>query len=115
MKDIQNVLVDFDRAYSGCYQRNLVVTEDIDFAKNRGGQWRGSDLEQYKNKPKGEFNKVARAVNRILGQFMRMEMNAKIITASDDATDEDAEVLQGRWRNDFNNSDGERGHSHCRR
>jgi hypothetical protein len=35
-----------------------------------------------------------------------MEMNAKIISNSDDATEEGASLLQSRWRNDFQSSDG---------
>ena len=35
-----------------------------------------------------------------------MELNAIIVSNSDDATDEDADLLARRWRNDFQSSDG---------
>lgn len=106
MKDIQEITSDFNRAIAGSHERNRQVLDDHEFANVPGAQWKGSDLKQFKNKPKPENNKVAHAVNRIVGQFMRLEMNAKIITKSDDSSDEDAELLQGLWRNDFSSSDG---------
>ena len=106
MKNIQEILVDFNRSKAGSDDLNEQVLEDIKFAKIPGQQWVGSDLEQYKNKPKPENNKIARQVNRILGQYERLEMNAKIISASEFATDKDADMLQARYRNDFNTSDG---------
>lgn len=106
MKDITTIRTDFDRSVGGSYDRNQQVIDDIRFAKVPGSQWLGSDYEQYQNKPKPENNKIARQINRILGQYERLEMNAKIISASEKATDEDAELLQSRWRNDFNSSDG---------
>ena len=106
MKEINTIRTDFDRSVSGSYRRNQQVIDDIRFAKVPGSQWLGSDNEQYQNKPKPENNKIARQINRILGQYERLEMNAKIISSSEYATDESAELLQSRWRNDFNSSDG---------
>lgn len=106
MKKHEQVLEDFNNAIAGVSDRNRQVLDDMEFAYVNGAQWRGSLAKQFKNKPKPENNKIARSINRIFGQFQRMEMNAKIVSASDDATDEDADLLQGRWRNDFNNSDG---------
>ena len=106
MKDIELNRVDFNRAIDGNYDKNQQVIEDMRFAKIPGAQWRGSDVEQFKNKSKPENNKIARQINRILGQYQRLEMNAKIISNSEEATDDSAELLQSRWRNDFNSSDG---------
>ena len=71
-----------------------------------GTWWSGSYGKQYKNKPKPEFNKVWKAINRIVGDINDMELNALIVSNSDDATDDDAELLQKRWRNDYNTSEG---------
>lgn len=106
MKKISDIRVDFNRSISGSNDLNEQALDDIKFAKVPGQQWVGSDTEQYANKPKPENNKIARQINRILGQYQRLEMNAKIISASEDANDDDAEILQSRWRNDFNFSDG---------
>lgn len=107
MKDLKQIDEDFRFAIAGRYDRNQQCLEDIRFAKIAGAQWLGSDDdENFKNKPKPENNKLFKQVNRLLGQYQRMEMNTKIASASSEATDQDAELLQGRWRNDFNMSDG---------
>lgn len=106
MKDIKDSLADFDRAYSAVYERNAQCLEDIRFAFQPGAQWAGSDRDQFKNKPKPEANKLFKNINSIIGRFQEAEFGAKISAKSDDADDEDADLLQARWRNDFNNTDG---------
>lgn len=106
MKTTQEILIDFNDALGSSNEVNEQCLKDNEFAKIAGAQWAGSDREQFKNKPKPENNKLFKNINRLLGQYQRMEMNARIASASDEATDEDADLLQGRWRNDFNMSDG---------
>ena len=72
----------------------------------KGAWWDGSHGKQFKNKPKPEFNKLWRSINRLVGTINDMELNAIIVSNSDEATDESAELLQKRWRNDFQTSDG---------
>lgn len=106
MKDFQKVSADFDKAYSSAYERNARCTEDIKFAFLPGHQWSGSDREQFKNKPKPEDNKLFKNVMGLVGRYQEAEFGAKIASASEEATDQDADLLQARWRNDFNSSDG---------
>lgn len=106
MKEFEEVKIDMNHAFSGCYERNRLCLDDYEFAVVEGAMWKGSYARQFKNKPKPEINKIFSAINRLLGQKQRLEMNAKIISNSDDATDEDADLLQSRWRNDFQSSDG---------
>lgn len=106
MKELNDARLDLNNALAGCYDRNRSCLEDYEFAVISGAMWKGSYSEQFKNKPKPEINKVFGSINRILGQKQRMEMNAKIISNSDEATDEGADLLQSRWRNDFQASDG---------
>ena len=105
-KKFSDNLIAFNRAVSGNYEASRQQADDLLFAKVAGEQWKGSDSEQWANKPKPENNKIAKHVNRLLGQFERLELNARISSASQLATDDDAELLQSRWRNDFNMSDG---------
>jgi len=72
----------------------------------KGAWWDGSHGKQFKNKPKPEFNKLWRSINRLVGTINDMELNAIIVSNSDEATDESSELLQKRWRNDFQTSDG---------
>ena len=68
--------------------------------------WDGSYGEKFENKPKPQFNKLWRAINRIASDINDMELNAVIVSNSHDATDEGAELLQRKYRNDWQNSDG---------
>jgi hypothetical protein len=106
MKELKDVRLDLNNYISAYYDRNRSCLEDYEFATVSGAMWKGSYSEQFKNKPKPEINKIYGSINRILGQKQRMEMNAKIISNSDEATDEGADLLQSRWRNDFQASDG---------
>ena len=106
MKELKDVRLDLNNYISGYYDRNRSCLEDYEFAVISGAMWKGSYSEQFKNKPKPEINKIFSSINRVLGQKQRMEMNAKIISNSDEATDEGADLLQSRWRNDFQSSDG---------
>lgn len=107
IKEIQENREYFNNAIAGCYELNEQVEADRRFAFLRGSQWEGSYEEEFANKPKPENNKVAKAIHRLLGQYQRLDLNARIMSNSDDATDEDADLLQSRWRNDFNFSDGQ--------
>lgn len=72
----------------------------------KGAWWSGSHGKQFKNKPKPEFNKLWKSINRLVGTINDMELNAIIVSNSDEATDESADLLQKRWRNDFQSSRG---------
>ena len=106
MKDIQDVLEDFRESYASSYTRNQQCIDDIKFAFVPGEQWAGSDARQWANKPKPENNKLFKNIMGIVGRFQEAEFGARITPASDDATDDDAEMLQGLWRNDFNSAEG---------
>lgn len=72
------------------------------------GEWwaESHHSERKRNKPKPEFHTQWRPINRIIGTINDMELNAVIVPNSLMATDEGAELLQKRWRNDFQNSEG---------
>ncbi len=106
MKEYSQVRTDMNDSIGYNYDRNKMCMEDYEFATVSGAMWKGSYAEQFRNKPKPEINKIFQSINRLLGKKQRMEMNAIIASNSDEATDEDADMLQSRWRNDFQNSDG---------
>ena len=106
MKELRDIKLNLNESFSAYYDRNRLCLDDYEFAVVSGAMWKGSYAEQFKNRPKPEINKIYGAINRLLGQKQRLEMNAKIISNSDEATDEDAEALQSRWRNDFNTGNG---------
>lgn len=73
-----------------------------------GEWWGGSSRynEPFKNRPRPEFNRIWKNINRLIGDINDMELNAIILGNSEDATDDDAVLLQKRWRHDFQSSDG---------
>lgn len=106
MKDVSAIRVDFNKSYSGEYDRRAQVIEDIKFAFVPGQQWQGSDNEQWANKPKPENNKLFKNIMGHVGRFHEAEFGARIAAASDEATEKDADLLNARFRNDFGSSDG---------
>lgn len=106
MKDFNQIRIDLNLAVSGVYERYQKVIDDISFAKIPSAQWSESDTQQYANKPKPENNKIARQINRILGQYQKIELNARIIPASQSADMKNAKLLEGLWRNDFSMTEG---------
>ena len=85
MKDIQEILTDFKDSIGSSYDVNQQCLEDMAFAHIAGMQWVGSDKDQFVNKPKPENNKLFKSINRLLGQYDRMELNARIASASNEA------------------------------
>ena len=106
MKQHSQIRIDLNLAVTSIYERNTKVMHDIAFAKIPSAQWSESDLQQYANKPRPENNKLARQINRILGQYQKLDINAKVVKGSHDATEDNAKLLEGRWRNDFNMTQG---------
>lgn len=106
MKKPTQINEDFTLAYSAEYERREQVQKDREFAIIPGEQWAGSDSEQFKNRPKPENNRLFKNIQALVGRYQEAEFGATITAASEDATDEDAELLQNLWRNDFNSSDG---------
>ncbi len=110
MKKFEERKIDFSNAYSAAETNYRKCSEDVKFLVVNGAQWEQSSrrikTNLFKNKPKPEINKLFRSVNRVIGQMQGLELQAIISSASDEAQDKDAELLQGRWRNDFAVSDG---------
>lgn len=107
IKEIREIRNDFNLSIAGVSELNERVNDDIKFAYVPGEQWQTSSYEKkFENRPKPENNQVGKAIRRLLGQYERLELNAVIMSNSDDATDEDAELLMSRWRNDFRSGQG---------
>jgi hypothetical protein len=101
----EEMIIEFGYASQDTMMRDESY-EDMKRFHVDGAWWSGSYGSQFANKPKPEFNKLWRSINRVVGDINDMELNANIISNSDEATDESAGALQKRWRNDFQSSDG---------
>ena len=68
--------------------------------------WQGSYGEKFENKPKPQFNKLWRGINRAASNVNNQEYGPKITPNSQDATQEGASLLEKKYRNDAQNKRG---------
>jgi hypothetical protein len=84
-------------------QRKLAV-EDIKFAQTEDGQWDEGAKEKRKNRPRFTINRVAGAVDQLIGDQRQNRTNIKIRPVSGGATEEVAKTMTGLIRNIESNS-----------
>ena len=79
-------------------QRRLAV-EDIRFAQAEDGQWDDDSKEKRKNRPRFTINRVAGAVDQLIGDQRQNRTNIKVRPVSGGATESVAKTLTGIIRN----------------
>jgi hypothetical protein len=79
-------------------QRKLAV-EDIKFAQTEDGQWDDGAKEKRKNRPRFTINRVAGAVDQLIGDQRQNRTNIKIRPVSGGASEDVAKTLTGLIRN----------------
>lgn len=107
MKKLEDVLTDFDRAWSANVEQADKSIEDQQFIDVDGAQWVGSCGKQFKNRPKLEFDKISMEINRIIGENNANPISVKFIPDDDEAEQALADILQDRYRSDIRKSNGQ--------
>ena len=79
-------------------QRRLAV-EDIKFAQTEDGQWDENAKEKRKNRPRFTINRVAGAIDQLIGDQRQNRTDIKIRPVSGGADEDIAKVLTGLIRN----------------
>ena len=79
-------------------QRRLAV-EDIKFAQTEDGQWDEGGKEKRKNRPRFTVNRVAGAVDQLIGDQRQNRTDIKIRPVSGGATEDTAKTMTGLIRN----------------
>ena len=79
-------------------QRKLAI-EDIKFAQTEDGQWDEGAKEKRKNRPRFTINRVAGAVDQLIGDQRQNRTNIKIRPVSGGATEDIAKTITGLIRN----------------
>lgn len=102
----KDMMIHRDAAFSNVSQYDIAT--DMRRKFYIAGEWwaEQNHAERKRNKPKPEFHSQFRPINRIYGTINDMELAATIIPNSVEATDEGAELMQKKWRNDRLNSRG---------
>jgi hypothetical protein len=103
-KKHDEALKGFDVIWAGSQETRLQCTETRRFTYIPGAQWEGRLGEQFENKPKPEVNKVALSVQRIVSEYRNNRITADFIPKDGSANDELADVCDGLYRADEQDS-----------
>ena len=95
-----------DKDYFDKDQQRDWSNEDMRFCDVDGAMYDDWFQDQFANRPKMEFNKVAQAVHRFIGEWASARFGTKFLPDDGAASDADAELLSGLYRKDFRRSSG---------
>ena len=85
----------------------LQCREDRRFRWVPGAMWEGDDGEMFDNKPMLEVNKIALSCDKIISEFRNNPITADFVSRDGAASDELADVLDGLYRSDEQDSNGQ--------
>jgi hypothetical protein len=95
-----------DHDYFATDQQRDWTNEDMRFCDVDGAMYEGWLEDQFADRPKFEFNKVAQAVYRFVGEWATNRAEVKYLPDDDAASEDDAKLLTGLYRKDFRRSNG---------
>lgn len=94
----------FERVESKERDQRKLAVEDIKFAQTEDGQWDDGAKEKRKNRPRFTINRVAGAVDQLIGDQRQNRTSIKIRPVSGGATEDVAKTMTGLIRNIESNS-----------
>lgn len=103
----------FDAAYTPQTGIRESIRVAIRFARKNGAQWEGKTAagwahgDTMKGRPLMEANRISNSVERITGEGKNSRISVKFRPGDSDASVKLAESLNGKFRADFNNCEGE--------
>jgi len=95
-----------DKDYFAVDQQRDWSNEDMRFCDVDGAMYDDWMRDQFESRPKMEFNKVAQAVHRFVGEWASNRFETKFLPDDGKSSDADAELLSGLYRKDFRRSSG---------
>ncbi len=95
-----------DKDYFSLDQQRDWSNEDMRFCDVDGAQYDDWMRDQFQDRPKMEFNKVAQAVHRFVGEWASNRFETKFLPDDGSTNDADADLLSGLYRKDFRRSSG---------
>lgn len=105
-EELQRIHELVDKDYFAVDQQRDWSNEDMRFCDVDGAMYEDWFQEQFANRPKMEFNKVAQAVHRFNGEWASNRFEAKFLPDDGKTSEEDADLLSGMYRKDFRRSSG---------
>lgn len=97
----------FNMAYSSQQEIRLKCLQDRRFVFVDGAQWEDALRLQFDNKPRFEVNKLHMACVRIFNEYRANRISVQFSPSDDDADQQTAEMLEGAYRADEQQSGGQ--------
>ena len=97
-------------AFDLAEEQRDAANEDIRFCNVDGGMWEGwlEDTHGYNtNRARLEFDITTDYVNRYVGEWTMNRANVQYVPDDSATTDDDADLLNGIYRADFKDNDGQ--------
>src|SRR5438067_1518895 len=88
-------LQDFYRIQTGTRDVRIQCLRDRRFCWIPGAQWEGPVGEQFENKPRFEFNKVALAVLRVINEYRNNRITVDFVAKDGSGADDLADTCDG--------------------
>jgi len=95
-----------DKDYFAVDQQRDWSNEDMRFCDVDGAMYDDWFREQFESRPKMEFNKVAQAVHRFVGEWASNRFETKFLPDDGETAEADADLLTSLHRKDFRRSSG---------
>lgn len=106
-------LQDFDNIQTATRDVRIQCLADRRFCWIPGAQWEGPVGEQFENKPRFEFNKVALAVLRVINEYRNNRISVDFVAKDGSGADDLADTLDGLFRADEQDSCGQDAYDNC--
>lgn len=103
----EKAMTRFGLAYDQQQEVRAAVKEDRIFVTVAGGMWDGDWTKNFTGKPMMEQDLISREIERIWGEYAQNRVTVNFRPADDATTDKDAELLDGMFRADMEDSDGQ--------
>lgn len=103
----EKAMARFNLAYDQQQEVRAAVKEDRIFVTVAGGMWDGDWTKNFTGKPMMEQDLISREIERIWGEYAQNRVTVNFRPADDATTDKDAELLDGMFRADMEDSDGQ--------
>jgi hypothetical protein len=106
-------LTDFDNIQNATRDVRIQCLSDRRFCWIPGAQWEGAVGEQFENKPRFEFNKVALAVLRVINEYRNNRITVDFVAKDGSGADDLADTMDGLFRADEQDSCGQDAYDNC--
>ncbi len=105
-EDIQTYCKKIATAWDNDHEQRDECNADLRFCNTPGGMWEGWLNDVYQDRVRLEFDITAEYVNGFVGEWKDNRAGIYFSPDDDSTQDEDADLLTGIYRADFNDNDG---------